>query len=453
MRLIDFLFNRKNDRLYNDMEAVNNYADAQKAEALTANQKPALTPLQMTNAGGLDADGVRKVKDFINSPEARTQLLDERLQKAQAVKPTFAQRLLGRDISADVQFVDPETNAVTMETKSLHQPGYFEQAGAGLKRGLNDLLGGYNENRTQNFSVDNWNNNYLDNGNKKGLAYRLGEGLGSFAKLAESPIGRSLLVGGIVGATGGDGLQALTYGAQTGMMNQQNRAKDQMYRKALAERGIDTSGIRGYVGDSMFKSILEDAQLRDNAEYRNAMLQTQVNNQREMMEYRKQEAERQARQDRIDTDIAYKKLGLQEKALEQKGQESKGKVGNMANLTAVSNQLKRFEDSFATMPNKLESNTLGRLRNATGFQTKEEANFDSQRTLLFNKIARDLGGEKGVLSDQDIKRVEKSLPSYTDSIAQKRAKMAAIYDLLNDRLTVEGGNVAEVTDADPLGIL
>jgi hypothetical protein len=97
------------------------------------------------------------------------------------------------------------------------------------------------------------------------------------------------------------------------------------------------------------------------------------------------------------------------------------------------------------MPNKLESNTFGRLRAATGFQTKEEANFDSQRTLLFNKIARDLGGEKGVLSDQDIKRIEKSLPSYTDSAVQKQAKMQAIYDLLNDRLAVEGGNLNETT--------
>lgn len=252
--------------------------------------KPSLPVLQMDATGGLDAQRVADVQNYINSPEA----------KAQAIAPTLAERLFGRDITTDTQTIDPETNAVTMETKSLHQPGYLEQAGAGLKRGINDLLGGYNENRTQNFSVDNWNNNYLDNGNKKGLVYRLGEGLGSFAKLAESPIGRSLLVGGIVGATGGDGLQALTYGAQTGMMNQQNRAKDQMYRKALAERKIDTSGIRGYIGDDMFKSILEDAQLRDNAEYRNAMLQTQVNNQREMMEYRKQEAERQARQDQQD---------------------------------------------------------------------------------------------------------------------------------------------------------
>ena len=114
---------------------------------------------------------------------------------------------------------------------------------------------------------------------------------------------------------------------------------------------------------------------------------------------------------------------------------------NIGNLQAVNSQLKRFEESFKNMPNKLESNTLGRLRAATGFQTENEANFNSQRQLLFNKIARDLGGEKGVLSDQDIKRIEGALPSYTDSYAQKQAKMQAIYDLLNDRLSVEGGSL------------
>jgi hypothetical protein len=105
------------------------------------------------------------------------------------------------------------------------------------------------------------------------------------------------------------------------------------------------------------------------------------------------------------------------------------------------------------MPNKLESNTLGRFRNATGLQTKEEVNFNSQRTLLFNKIARDLGGEKGVLSDQDIKRIEKALPDYTDSYEQKQAKMSAVYALLEDRLAVEGASMQDNADADPLGIL
>lgn len=400
MGLFDFLMNRKS--------------------SAAPVSKPSLPVLQMDANGGIDAEAVARVKDYINSPEA----------KAQAIKPTLAERLFGRDITTDTQTIDPETNAVTMETKSLHQPGYLEQAGAGLKRGINDLLGGYNENRTQNFSVNNWNNNYLDNGNKKGLAYRLGEGLGSFAKLAESPIGRSLLVGGIVGATGGDGLQALTYGAQTGMMNQQNRAKDQMYRKALAERGIDTSGIRGYVGDSMFKSILEDAQLRDNAEYRNAMLQTQVNNQREMMEYRKQEAERQARQDRIDTDIEYKKLGLQEKALEQKGQND---TKDMQTLNEMEAQLNDFVATFDVVDNPYRYRIAGGASQLLNTLTPEEANFEAKRTLLFNAIARKLGEEKGVLSDQDIKRIDNALPKLADNKKQKMAKMDATYSLLNIR--------------------
>ena len=63
--------------------------------------------------------------------------------------------------------------------------------------------------------------------------------------------------------------------------------------------------------------------------------------------------------------------------------------------------------------------------------TDDEANFNAQRTLLFNQIARKLGGEKGVLSDKDIQRVEAALPKLTDTYEQKMAKMNAVYDLLS----------------------
>ena len=58
--------------------------------------------------------------------------------------------------------------------------------------------------------------------------------------------------------------------------------------------------------------------------------------------------------------------------------------------------------------------------------------------MLFNKIARELGGEKGVLSDQDIKRIEQALPTLSDTKAQKQAKMEAIYNLLDDRMKQYG---------------
>ena len=107
---------------------------------------------------------------------------------------------------------------------------------------------------------------------------------------------------------------------------------------------------------------------------------------------------------------------------------------DLAAINTVKSQLDRFEKSFGVMPSKSNMYTAGMLREKTGMRTPGEQNFEAQRTLLFNKIARDLGGEKGVLSDGDIARIQASLPSLYDSKAQKEAKMKAIYALLNDNV-------------------
>lgn len=237
---------------------------------------------------------------------------------------------------------------------------------------------------------------------------------------------------------------------------------------------------KGFINDDMYKNILNSQQLRDNAEYRNMILNNQQEQNKIMNQYRREQLAYQKQRAQVEN--YYKRLGLniQQSRLaadnyfrrEQLAQgwakiynESNNKTdktNNYKNLNLVQTQLERFEKTFEKMPGKLESNTLGRLRNTTGFETELEANFNSQRQLLFNKIARDLGGEKGVLSDQDIKRIENSLPKYTDSLQQKKAKMKAIYDLLNDRLQVE--NIALLknkpqsqnhgtTQTDRLGVL
>lgn len=382
-----------------------------------------ITLNQLSEDGGVDIDATMRVLD-------------------QTTPLTLGERFTGRTLTKDFQKIDPKTGKAEMTTVTSVRPGL-----------LNDISAGYQENRFNPVSIENLKQNTLNNGREKGFAYRLGEGLGSLARLGNSPLGRGLLVGGIVGASGGNGLEALTYGAGTTMLNQGNVLKDQLYRRELEKYGFDTSGIKGYISDDTFNKYLQSKQMQDNAAYRNALLKTQTENQKEMMEWRKQEAQRQARQDVANNYFKNKQIGIQEKSLDLQAEKLKGKGNNnLQNLQAVSNQLQRFEDSFKNMPGKLESNTLGRLRNATGLQTKEEANFNSQRTLLFNKIARDLGGEKGVLSDQDIKRIEKSLPDYTDSMVQKQAKMQAIYDLLNDRLSVEGVQGFS-QESDPLGIL
>ena len=130
--------------------------------------------------------------------------------------------------------------------------------------------------------------------------------------------------------------------------------------------------------------------------------------------------------------LAYEKL-LQEK--------TKGGEG----LGDIEAQLNNFSQSFKNVNNPYRYRIAGGASEFLNTLTPNEANFNSQRTLLFNQIARKLGGEKGVLSDQDIKRIDNALPKLTDTYAQKQAKMKAVYSLLD----IKKGSAGK----DSLGIL
>ena len=313
---------------------------------------------------------------------------------------------------------------------------------------FNDVASGYRENATQGFNVNN-----LAPVQGKGLATRLGEGLGTLARFYDKPIGRMAVATGLSMLT--DEANPLGEGVKAYVGRQTNMTRDKAYRQNLRQMGFtedEINAIPGIMSDDVYKNLIDALNAQEMRKYREAYLTNQQEQNKIMNQYRQDQLKYQQMQDvydraqknrefnyRVSQDAINNDLKRMELALK----EQKNASGNINNLNAVNAQLQRFEDSFANMPNKIESNTLGRLRAATGFQTKQEANFNSQRQLLFNKIARDLGGEKGVLSDQDIKRIEGALPSYTDSLEQKNAKMSAIYDLLNDRLAVEGGSLQQ----------
>lgn len=304
----------------------------------------------------------------------------------------------------------------------------------GVASFLNDVTKGSRENMSNSFQPTN-----LLPDKNKGFGYRLGEALGTGARLLDNSLVRGALAYGLSKYNGD--YNPLEQGLIALGTNMQNKTADRLYRQDLASSGIDARNIRGFIDNNTYSNLIRSKQLRDNEKYRNQILESNLAQQEELQDYRNKQ-------------LGYDWATLQERINARKAEQGKTNK-NLNNLEAVSNQLARFEETFKTMPGKIESNTLGRLRNATGFQTPNEANFNSQRTLLFNKIARDLGGEKGVLSDQDIKRIEASLPNYTDSFEQKNAKMQAIYDLLEDRLNVEGVTLdkAETSQKDSLGIL
>lgn len=136
---------------------------------------------------------------------------------------------------------------------------------------LRDIAGGYNENLNNAISLDNFGQNETPDGRKKGFAYRLGEGLGSISRFAQSPLGRGLIVGGLVGATGGDALPMLAYGAGTTMQNQASRMNDKLYRNELKQ-----TYQQSIMNDPRYNTLTsaEDKQIQDyikqSPEYLNA---------------------------------------------------------------------------------------------------------------------------------------------------------------------------------------
>lgn len=117
---------------------------------------------------------------------------------------------------------------------------------------FNDLASGFKENYTQGFNVDN-----LQPQNK-GLATKLGEGVGTLARFYDKPVGRGLLAGAIGLALGGGAGGALAAGLATGVGRQQYKTADQIYRSQLKQMGMtdeELNNIKGNVTKEMFEGI------------------------------------------------------------------------------------------------------------------------------------------------------------------------------------------------------
>lgn len=154
-------------------------------------------------------------------------------QPAQGQKPTFRQRIENaRGALADALLgkraegtdnIDTSGDAINATiSKNPRVGGLF-----------NDIMSGARENFATGFAADNWGDNYTADGRRKGLAYRIGEGLGTLGRFGESSPGRALITAGLVGATGGDALDMLAYGGQAGALNNKLRTQDRMYRDEM----------------------------------------------------------------------------------------------------------------------------------------------------------------------------------------------------------------------------
>lgn len=207
----------QNNGLFEKITNKNNYAAENMPEDSAT---PKITPLQYGTDGNVD--------------------YEKTLQLKQNTTPrTLWEHLTGRTMTMDTQTTDPTTGETKLETVTNFRPGFF-----------NNLNSGMNENYYNGFDV----NNLVSS--KKGFGYRVGEMLGTLSRVLAGPLGDAYIAG--------------SQGLDKGMERQNIRTADRIYRDSLAEQGIDTSNLKGYVNSDMYKNATL-------ANYRNNNLNTRQN--------------------------------------------------------------------------------------------------------------------------------------------------------------------------------
>lgn len=192
---------------------------------------PYITPIQLDESGNIDP--------------VKSANLELRLRQASTPLSTN-ERLFGRDMTQDYQTINPKTGQAQMATLTNHKPGFFEDFGRG-----------YRENATQGFNVNN-----LTPVQGKGLATRLGEGLGTIERFANTPLGRGLIAYGLSNAMGDTNPLEQAFTAGVGRQN--NMTQDRVYRNQLKQLGMtddEVNAIPGNVTKDVFEGVTSGMRL------------------------------------------------------------------------------------------------------------------------------------------------------------------------------------------------
>ena len=341
-----------------------------------------------------------------------------------------------------------DVDSVDLSGVDTNSPEFKENAPAvDIKVGNNprvggllpDIAAGYRENSARPMEFSNLQANITPDGREKGGAYRFGEFAGTAARLLDNPLVRGAITYGLSKNMGDKNPLNEALSATVG--TQQNKMKDTMYRQALAERGIDTSGIRGWLGDDTFKYLLEDQQVRDNAAYRNAYLESQKTNQAIANQIALDKLNYTKYQDAQQNAIANRRLNIEEKKLNNKMTNLSSKDlsayrDNLATLKDINAGLDLIEKNpkaYSLLKGSLPAWATNRI-DPEGITTRTQID---NITAVYRKW---LTGAQ--MSDAERKAYERFLPAPTDNYETIKAKLQGMRDSIERKnsILVDGAN-------------
>lgn len=294
---------------------------------------------------------------------------------------------------------------------------------------LNDLVSGYRENVSNGFDVEN-----LAPNEDKGLATRIGEGLGSLVRFYDKPIGRMVAATGLSMLT--DEVNPLQEGIKAYVGRQNYMTKDKAYRENLKKMGYkqaEIDAIPGMLTDDIYNNFIRAQQLKDNAEYRNMLLKNQQIN----LDFQKGK-------EAYDRYVTGKKLSLEEKKLAldfiQAQNKGSGRTMPAASATALSGTLQGI-DQMQTLINQIPdfskkglAGPVGSLRRFNPYDADAQA-FQQYVNTYKQVIGKGLEG--GVLRKEDEAKYEKIIPRMGDTEEVLKRKAKQLQDMLINKYNTD----------------
>ena len=381
---------------------------------------PYITPIQLDESGNIDP--------------IKSANLELRLKQA-STPLTLGERFFGRDMEQDYQTINPETKEVEMATLTNHKPGFFEDFGRG-----------YRENATQGFNVNN-----LVPVENKGLATRLGEGLGTIERFANSPLGRGLIAYGLSNSMGDTNPLEQAFTAGVGRQN--NMTRDKAYRQSLINMGVDeaqVNAIPGIMSDDVYKNMIDALNAQEMRKYRELYLTNQQEQNKIMNQFRRdnlkaQEAERAAeradkaatraltaRGQNLNYDIAMRKLEAEANKETAADRKEKAKLKQAQNTI---NMINKAKETVQNNPN-----AFGYVQGVLGADVSNRLfKGGTQARSTINSVAAEYrkyltGAQMGEKERLDY---EKFLPSPKDNAKILNDKLNAMLDVISAREGIE----------------
>lgn len=334
-----------------------------------------------------------------------------------AVKNKMADILIGREVE------EPKTIITDEGIQSGINNGGRQGGVVGF---LGDMSKGAKENMANSFSPMNLAPA------KKGFGYRLGEALGTGARLLDNSLVRGALAYGLSKYNGD--YNPLEQGLIALGTNMQNKTNDRLYRQDLANQGIDASNIRGFINDNTYSNLIRSKQLRDNENYRNQILASNMAQQEALNQYRKNQ------------------LAVDWATLNQKGQKPKTiPSGSVENLSATYQgliQMRDLMDKLPELPRRLTMPGVAQASAINPFDTDAQA-FNQYVKTYKQVIGKGLEG--GVLRKEDEYKYDQIIPKVGDTAEVLKQKAEQLNQMLLNKynsdlefLEMSGYNTADL---------